>query len=137
MWYDSLLLLLIGVGYNVTMKINIKSVRVNLSPAFKEYVRKKINALGRFLKRFDKNDSVTAEVEIGRTTEHHRHGEIYHASVDIDLPGKKIRAEEEHSDLLAAVEIAKDKAKQDIQKHKEKTVEKYSKQVRKKKRPGK
>ncbi len=119
------------------MRINIKSVRVNLSPALKEYVRKKVGALGRFLKRFDKNDSVNAEVEIERTTEHHRHGEIYHASVDINLPGKKIRAEEENSDLLAAVEIAKDKAKKDIQKHKEKTVEKYSKRARRKRRPGK
>ncbi len=119
------------------MRITIKSVRVNLSPALKEYVQKKVSALGRFLKRFDKNDSVTAAVEIERTTEHHRHGEIYHASVDIDLPGKKIRAEEEHSDLLAAVEIAKDKAKTDVRKYKEKTVEKNSKRARKKKRPGK
>ena len=96
---------------------------MNLTPAFKEYVRKKINALSRFLRRFDRDNEVTAEVEIERTTEHHRHGEIYHASVDVHLPGKRVRAEEAHSDLLAAVEIAKDKAKEDLRKHKEKIVE--------------
>ncbi len=119
------------------MRITIKGVRVDLSPALKEFVRKKVSALGRFLKRFDRNDSVTAEVEIERTTEHHRHGEIYHASVDIDLPGKKIRAEEESSDLLAAIEIAKDKAKKDIQKHKEKVVEKNKRNSKRAKRVGK
>ncbi len=105
------------------MKINIESTGLDLTPSIKTYIEKKLAPLGRIIKRFETKGEVTAFVEVGRSTKHHKHGDVFRAAVDIELPGKKLFAENENVNLRTAIDMVKNKVKDDLQKFKEKTVD--------------
>ena len=100
------------------MQINIQATELELTEPLREYVMKRIGALTKYLKRFD-NDLLRAEVEIGRTTKHHRHGDIYRAEVNLLLPGKMLRATHEDQDIRVAVDRVQDLIKREISKYKD------------------
>jgi ribosomal subunit interface protein len=102
------------------MKIKIESTGFELTPAIRELVEKKVNSLTKLIKRSEEKSEVVAFVEIGRTTKHHRHGEVFKAAINLDLLGKVIRAEDHNIKLQAAVDIAKDKIKQELLRYKDK-----------------
>ncbi len=106
------------------MKINIESTGLDLTPSIKTYIEKKLAPLGRIIKRFETKGEITAFVEVGRSTKHHKHGDVFRASIDIEMPGKKLFSENESSDLRTAIDIVKNKIKDDIQKYKDKSTDK-------------
>jgi len=106
------------------MKIIIKTTQIELTPALKEYTEKKVGSLGKFLKKFDTKEEVEIFVEIGKTTKHHKSGEIFYAEVTMKLPKKVLRVENSNADLRAAIDTIKDVLKQSIQKYKETFIEK-------------
>ena len=55
------------------MKIDIKGTNIELTPWLREYIEQKIGGLDKFLKQFNP-ENITAEVDAGRSTRHHRHG---------------------------------------------------------------
>lgn len=105
------------------MKIRIESTGFKLTPSIRELVEKKIGSLSKLLKRFEEKSETIASVEVSRTTKHHRHGEIFKATINLNLPGKIVRAEDYNIKLQAAVDIAKDKIKQEFLRFKERRVE--------------
>lgn len=105
------------------MKINIESTGIDLTPSIKTYIESKLTPLGKIIKRFEAKGEITAFIEVGRSTKHHKHGDVFRASLDIELPGKKLFAENENIDLRTAVDEIKNKIKDDLQKFKEKTVD--------------
>ena len=106
------------------MKIIIKTTQIELTPALKEYTEGKIGSLGKFLKKFDIKKEVEIFVEIGKTTKHHKSGEIFYAEATMELPKKVLRVENSNADLRAAIDSIKDVLKQSIQKYKETFIEK-------------
>ncbi len=106
------------------MKIIIKTTQIELTPALKEYTEEKIGSLGKFLKKFDTKEEVEIFVEIGKTTKHHKSGEIFYAEATMELPKKVLRVENSNADLRAAIDSIKDVLKQGIQKYKETFIEK-------------
>ncbi|MCL4400208.1 ribosome-associated translation inhibitor RaiA [Patescibacteria group bacterium] len=106
------------------MKINIESTGLDLTPSIKTYIEKKLAPLGRIIKRFETKGEITAFVEVGRSTKHHKHGDVFRASIDIEMPGKKLFSENESPDLRTAIDIVKNKIKDDIQKYKDKSTDK-------------
>lgn len=101
------------------MKIDIKSINLDLTPALKEYVEEKIGALAKFLKKWDPEGIVEAWVEVGRTTKHHQKGNVFSAEVHLRLPKKNLRASDEDFDIRVAVDRVRDKLKREIEKYKE------------------
>ncbi len=88
------------------MKINIKATGIELTPAITTYTEEKLSSLERFL---DQNDeSQLARVEIGKTTAHHKHGEVFRAEIKLHTAGQDYYAEAHESDLYAAVDKLKD-----------------------------
>lgn len=101
------------------MKIHITAKQLELTPSIKAHVDKKVGSLSRVLGSLDGGDRVvSAIVEIGRTTKHHRHGEIFSASIIIRLGKKIIRANADSGDMRAAVSEAKEKMEGEIKKYK-------------------
>ena len=49
-----------------------------------------------------------AQVEVGRSTQHHKTGEVFKAEVHITGAGIDLYAVSEHSDLYAAIDLVKD-----------------------------
>jgi ribosomal subunit interface protein len=101
------------------MKITIKSTGLELTPPIKEFIEEKVGSVQKFLQRYDGNNEVLAEVEIGRPSTHHNKGEVYFAEININLPGNILRAKTENSDVRVAINDAKDILKREIDKYKD------------------
>ena len=94
------------------MNIKIKSRNFDLTPAIDDYVTKKISTLEKFL---EVKDNILCEIEIGRTTRHHKSGDIFRAEINIIKPGnKQIYAVAEESDMYTAIDVVRDEAERAI-----------------------
>jgi putative sigma-54 modulation protein len=98
------------------MEINIKATNIELTPFIRDYINKRIGGLEKFIGSTD--SSVRLWVEVGKTTRHHRAGDVFRAEVQIRFPRyeKGIRAEVRHSDLYAAIDEAREQIKKDLNK---------------------
>lgn len=105
----------------IDMKVIIKATDLDLTPALKAYIEEKFNDLDRFLVNFQQ-DSIQARVDVGRSSKHHKHGDVFHVDVNLDLPKEVLRAEDDTNDAYAAIDAVKDKLKREIEKYKEKHI---------------
>lgn len=104
------------------MNIKIRSKNFEVTPAIDDYINRKISTLEKF---FGDGNNLLCEVEIGKTTEHHKSGDIFRAEINIVKPGnKQVFAVAEESDLYAAIDIVRDEAEREIvsQKNKKDTL---------------
>ena len=88
------------------MKINIKATGIELTPAISDYVSKKISAIEKYLDR--NNIDTVAQVEVGKSTGHHKSGSVFRAEVHIVGGGLDLYAVSEMEDLYAAIDIVRD-----------------------------
>lgn len=105
------------------MQIKLRTTNFNLTPAIDDYVSKKISHLEKFINPDGTvlSHEILCEVEIGKTTEHHKSGDIFRAEVNIKCPGmEQIYAVAEESDLYAAIDIVRDEAEREIISRKQK-----------------
>lgn len=123
------------------MKINIKATNLDLTPAIRVYVEKKIGELDKFVQKVgheykpEKGKAVyEAWVEVERTTFHHRKGNIFRAEVQIRFPGKSVRAESKQDDLHLAINEVKDELQRQLKKYIGKQATKQRKGARRFKR---
>lgn len=114
------------------MKINIKASNLDLTPAISQYIEEKIGGLEKFIsgdesKQWDEHRqaAVEADVEIARTTAHHRSGDVFRAEVNLKLPGRIVRAEAEEWDIRVAIDKVKDELQIEAKKYKSKQETRY------------
>ncbi|MFW5853117.1 MAG: ribosome hibernation-promoting factor, HPF/YfiA family [Patescibacteria group bacterium] len=101
------------------MNINIKTTNIELTEAIEEYLQTKLDYLKKFISK--DQSGVQADVEIGKTTEHHRSGEVYRAEINLEIPGMNLfRAEATAEDLYAAIDKVKDEMAKQIKSKKSK-----------------
>lgn len=82
------------------MNISITAQNTELTPALKDYVEKRMSGLG----KYTSGDPVVV-VEIGKTTAHHRQGDIFEAKVNVTTPlGKKYYAVTQKPDMYEAID---------------------------------
>lgn len=105
------------------MKIQIKYTNFDHSPILHQYIEKKIGTLERLIKRFDTDGVALARVEVGRTSQHHHKGSVYRAEINLDLPGKMLRAVDEDWDIRVALDKARDRLRREVMKYKERLKE--------------
>ena len=102
------------------MKIIIKATKIKLTPILKDFTEEKITDLEKLFESKVKRDfEVRAFVEIGKTSEHHRKGDIFFAECQIFLPGKGVRAVAEKEDLKLAICEVKEQLQVQLKKYKE------------------
>jgi ribosomal subunit interface protein len=102
------------------MKINEKVTNMDITPEIKDYLYKKLEHIEKFLNPNDK--SVLCEVELGKTTNHHKNGDIFMTEINLHMAGKNIRAVSEEEDLFSSIDISKDEIIRMIQLNKDKRV---------------
>ena len=100
------------------MNIDIYGKNMVLTPAIKDYIQKKLNALEKYGQEIL---DVRAEVE---SDEHHRHGLVFHFDVTMRIPEHKLRAEATVEDMYAAIDEVKDLLERQLRKIKGKRHEK-------------
>ncbi|MEX2144817.1 MAG: ribosome-associated translation inhibitor RaiA [Candidatus Spechtbacterales bacterium] len=118
------------------MNINIKTKNMELTNTMRRYVANKVGELEKYIQSVEnysetgQRDSVMADVEIGRTSQHHRKGDsVYRAEINISLPGEKhiLRTQSEQWDLHVAVDKAKDEMQRRLKGYKSRRTDKFEK----------
>lgn len=108
------------VWYDLIMNINLKSTDIELTKEIKSYLEKKLEGVEKFLPK--NNDDYITNVELGRTTEHHRAGDVFFAEINIHIGGKSFRAVSDRADLYSAIDDMKDEIARELGSDKEKRV---------------
>ncbi|MEK7554622.1 MAG: ribosome-associated translation inhibitor RaiA [Patescibacteria group bacterium] len=101
------------------MKLHLKATSIDLTEPLKIYIDEKLGGIEKFVERWDMEGAVEIWIEVGRTTRHHKKGDVFRAEADLRLPGKVLRAEEEDFDLRVAIDRVRDKLKREIERYKE------------------
>ncbi|WP_163539833.1 ribosome-associated translation inhibitor RaiA [Gracilibacillus sp. YIM 98692] len=101
------------------MKYNIRGENVEVTNAIKEYVERKIGKLERY---FDTPPTSDVNVNISVYNDEQQ------IEVTIPMTNLLLRAEEQHLDLYAAIDLVVDKLERQIRKHKTKVNRKFRQQ---------
>ena len=87
-----------------------------MTDAIRSYAEKRVDALNKFVDAED--TSVSANMEVGKTTKHHHTGDIFKAELNVSIGGKQFRAVAEKEDLYAAIDEVKDEMARILSAHK-------------------
>lgn len=99
------------------MSITIKTTLIDITPALTDYTEKR---LGTIAKHTESTPTIT--VEIGKTTMHHRNGDVFRAEVNvITALGKQYRAVSEKTDLYEAIDDVRTEIVRELKEGKSKT----------------
>ncbi|KGX86178.1 ribosome hibernation-promoting factor, HPF/YfiA family [Pontibacillus litoralis] len=98
------------------MKYNIRGENIEVTAALREYVEKKIGKLNRY---FEEEPSSDVHVNLSVYNDEQK--------IEVTIPMKNLllRAEEQHLDLYAAIDLVIDKLERQIRKHKTKVNRKF------------
>ncbi len=94
--------------------LQITGTNLDLTDAIRTHVEEKLGGLDKY---FDKITQV--RVDIGKTSNHHHKGDVFRSEVNVDVPGKVLRAETTSDDLYKAINESKDIIKQELVTYKE------------------
>ncbi|MFC4322479.1 ribosome hibernation-promoting factor, HPF/YfiA family [Litchfieldia salsa] len=102
------------------MKYNVRGENIEVTPALREYVEKKLSKLERY---FD--GTPDANVHVNLKVYNDKEQKI---EVTIPMTQLVLRAEESHNDMYAAIDLVVDKLERQIRKHKTKVNRKFREQ---------
>lgn len=104
------------------MQINkIKATNMEMTDAIRAYVEEKFLSLAKFTVNFE--PVASADIEIGKETEHHQKGPHFKCEVNLQIPHDLIRIEVLDEDLYAAIDKAKDLLKDKLAEKKDALIE--------------
>lgn len=98
------------------MNINIKATNMDLTSAISNYVNKRLVGI----EKFTKEEEIIAYVEVGKTTNHHKQGDVFRAEFNIEISGVKFYTFSEKEDIYEAIDDAKKEIIRQINNNKEK-----------------
>lgn len=98
----------------------LKGTNLSLTPAIETAADKILQALEKYVDPGD--TSAMAEIEVSRTTNHHRSGEIFRAEINFRSRVGSLRAEAEKEDLYAAMTAVKDEIVESLRSKKAKKI---------------
>ena len=88
------------------IQIEIKATGLELTPAIKAHIEAKVLQLDKFVDSSTGN--ALAQVEVAKTTDHHKHGEVFKAEINLCSDGRLFTARVTTEDLYAALDEVKD-----------------------------
>ncbi len=99
----------------------LKGTGLELTPAIEASVDKIVEALDKLVDPTD--TSAIADIEVAKTTNHHRSGDIFRAEINFHSRLGNIRVEAERSDLYVALTEVKDEIVETLRSKKSKKVD--------------
>ena len=102
----------------------IKTTNMELTDAISAYVHKKVDALYKFVAP---DEEALAEIEIGRTTNHHHKGEVYKAEINLIYGKDNFRTVIINDDLYAAIDKMKEGILNEVRRSKRKRFHLFKK----------
>jgi ribosomal subunit interface protein len=105
------------------MKINIKKTTELITPSLETYIQNKLMPLAKLVKHADETGEAEIWLEVSRTTNHHKKGDVFMAAADLRLAHKVLRGEATASDIHMAIDQVRDHLRLEIDKYKAKFLE--------------
>ncbi|MGX6445265.1 ribosome hibernation-promoting factor, HPF/YfiA family [Neobacillus sp. K501] len=99
------------------MNYNVRGENIEVTPAIREYVEKKISKLERYF-----TETPEAKVNVNLRFNQDKTSKV---EVTIPLPNLVLRAEETNVDMYGAIDLISDKLERQIRKHKTKVNRKF------------
>ncbi|MBI4215681.1 MAG: ribosome-associated translation inhibitor RaiA [Parcubacteria group bacterium] len=94
---------------------SIKATHLELTPDLRQLLEEKLQNLDRFY-----DPILNLDVEIEKTTDHHRKGDVYRAEVNVTVPNDMLRAETVGENIHAVIVEVKDIIEEKLVDYKEK-----------------
>ncbi len=99
------------------MNINIKTTNFSLTEAISDYASKRLEAISALVKD---DPAVQCDIELARTTNHHKNGDVFKAEIHIVGKDKDLYASCEEEDLYKAIDMVRDEMLREVKNTKEK-----------------
>jgi ribosomal subunit interface protein len=103
------------------IKKTLKGTGIELSDAITSSVDKVISAIEKYSDPED--TSILVDIELAKTTSHHRSGDIFRAEINFHSRIGNLRAEAEKEDLYVALSVAKDEIIESLRSKKSKRTD--------------
>lgn len=87
------------------MKTNIKATNMELTSSISSYIDKRLASIKKFVKD---EEEMKALIEVGKTTNHHKQGDVFRAEFNIEISGSAFYTFSEKEDLYTAIDDAKE-----------------------------
>lgn len=101
------------------MPISIKATRLTLTEELRGYAMKKMAVLEKFVK----GKEGVAALELAKSTNHHKKGDVFYAEINLNVNGKFFRATAEGETIEAAIDELKDEITRELRKEKTRRTE--------------
>ncbi len=102
------------------MQINLQGKNMELTEAIKDYVLKRVTNLGKLLSNIEeRGGKVLVNFEVGKSTNHHKSGEVFHTDCLIKIDGREFYGSADKEDLYQAIDAIKDNLYNEINKNKD------------------
>jgi ribosomal subunit interface protein len=101
------------------MNINIKTTNITLTEAISDYTSKRLDAITQLLKD---DPTVRFDVELAKTSNHHKNGDIFRAEILVVGKNKDLYAASEEEDLYKAIDMVRDEMLREVRQGKEKKI---------------
>jgi ribosomal subunit interface protein len=85
------------------MTKNIKATNMELTSAINDYIEKRLSGIKKFVKN---EEEAIVYIEVGKTTNHHKQGDVFKAEFNIEISGTKFYTISEKEDLYTAIDDA-------------------------------
>jgi ribosome-associated translation inhibitor RaiA len=95
------------------MRKNLKVTNMSLTAEDTDYLDKRLGLLDKLI-LVENRETAMLDVEVGRTTAHHQSGDVYRAEFNLHVGSKHFRSVSEKSDLLSAIDDAKDQLAEEL-----------------------
>ena len=114
------------------MNIIIKAKNCELTPSLKEYIEEKIGSLEKYSRVFEEKKNAMSEkgsakvealVEIGRSTLHHRKGDLFEVEVHLNFPRHTLTAKAAAEDFKMSINDVREGLQRQITDFKDKMIE--------------
>lgn len=105
------------LNFFIPMNIRITAPTIGLTPAISDYTEKHLETIKKFLAD---DPAAQCDVELAKTTNHHKHGDIFKAEIHIVAKGENIYASVEREDLYAAIDEVRDEVVRKLKSGKDK-----------------
>ncbi|MBI4120353.1 MAG: ribosome-associated translation inhibitor RaiA [Parcubacteria group bacterium] len=110
------------------MNLIIKATNLSLTPSLRTYVEEALASVEKLAA--DADQAAEARVEVGRSSHHHKKGEVFFAEVNLRIGGQVLRSRSEAWSVQAAVDEIKDDLRRELNKFKGKREAVYKRGAR-------
>ena len=117
------------------MRTTFKGKNTDLTPSLRAYIESKlVRPTEKLVSKSDAKENLLLEIEVGRTTKHHRKGMVWWAEANLKIGKRLLRAEQSGEDPREVIDLVEEELKREIVTYKGKSQTKEIRGARKLKR---